>query len=157
VPSTAWQKNFAEGAEYFELLVNVFADEFRNEENSHMRNFFIILPPLAINFVDHMLAGKDKLAKKKAGGFFTDDGFAIGVAYILKLLNQYKQYESLHWFEEVNDHYNEEVKKLQALMSKQKKDEQQASMLTQKKLKGLQMEFDLLHFSLSGASVFFKQ
>jgi len=79
------------------------------------------------------------------------------VAYILKLLNQYKQYESLHWFEEVNDHYNEEIKKLQMLMSKQKKDEQQASMLTQKKLKGLQMEFDLLHFSLSGASVFFKQ
>jgi len=150
-------KNFAEGAEYFELLVNVFADEFRNEENSHMRNFFIILPPLAINFVDHMLAGKDKLAKKKAGGFFTDDGFAIGVAYILKLLNQYKQYESLHWFEEVNDHYNEEVRKLKALMSKQKKDEQQASSLTQNKLKGLQMEFDLLHFSLSGASVFFKQ
>ncbi len=71
-------KNFAEGTEYFKMLVTVFAEEFRNATNMHLKNFFIIVPPLTINFVEHILSGKEKLSKKKAGGFFTDDGFAIG-------------------------------------------------------------------------------
>jgi len=71
-------RNFAEGTEYFKLLVAVFAEQFRNPENAHLKNFYVIIPPLTVNFVDHILIGKDKLAKKKGGAFFTDDGFAIG-------------------------------------------------------------------------------
>lgn len=72
-------KNFAGGTEYFKMLVAVFAEKFRSEENAHLKNFFIIVPPLTINFVEHILQGKEKLAKKKPGGFFTDDGFVIGL------------------------------------------------------------------------------
>uniref|UniRef100_K1RD46 B box-type domain-containing protein n=1 Tax=Magallana gigas TaxID=29159 RepID=K1RD46_MAGGI len=39
-------RNFAEGTEYFKMLVDVFAPEFRNPKNMHLRNFFVILPPL---------------------------------------------------------------------------------------------------------------
>ncbi|CAG2204054.1 MRT43 [Mytilus edulis] len=39
-------QNFAEGTEYFKMLVDVFAPEFRNTKNMHLRNFFVILPPL---------------------------------------------------------------------------------------------------------------
>ena len=39
-------KNFAEGTEYFQMLVEVFAPEFRNPKNMHLKNFFVILPPL---------------------------------------------------------------------------------------------------------------
>ena len=28
------------------MLVDVFAPEFRNPKNMHLRNFFVILPPL---------------------------------------------------------------------------------------------------------------
>lgn len=59
--------------------MEVFAEEFRSAQNIHLKNFYIIIPPLSINFVDYILQGKDKLSKKKtSGGFFTDDGFAIG-------------------------------------------------------------------------------
>jgi len=149
-------KNFAEGTEYFQILVSVFAEEFRSPQNSHLKNFYLIIPPLTINFVDHVLAGKDRLAKKKPGGFFTDDGFSMGIAYILKLLDQTKQFESLHWFEEVGHHYMEEQRKVDSSAGKTKEDRDTAA-LTKRKLWTHQKEFELLRFSMSGGSIFFRE
>ena len=36
----------AEGTEYFKMLVAVFAAEFRSAKNMHLRNFYMIVPPL---------------------------------------------------------------------------------------------------------------
>ncbi|XP_014677471.1 PREDICTED: WASH complex subunit 7-like [Priapulus caudatus] len=95
-------KNFAEGTEYFQMLVDVFSGEFRSNKNMHLRNFFAILPPLTLNYVEHMISCKEKMTKKnKVGAAFTDDGFAMGVAYILKLLDQSRKFDSLHWFQSV--------------------------------------------------------
>jgi len=149
-------KNFAEGTEYFKILVSVFADEFRSERSAHLKNFYAIVPPLTINFIEHILLGKDKLLKKKPGGFFTDDGFAMGVAYILKLLDQHRQFDSLHWFEEVTHRYTEEQKAIQVQASKQRKEDQQTVALTLKKLKTYQSEFELLRFCFHGARIFFR-
>jgi len=38
--------NSAEGTEYFKKLVGVFAPEFRSAKNMHLRNFYMIVPPL---------------------------------------------------------------------------------------------------------------
>ena len=38
--------NSAEGTEYFKMLVAVFAAEFRSAKNMHLRNFYMIVPPL---------------------------------------------------------------------------------------------------------------
>lgn len=38
--------NSAEGTEYFKMLVGVFAPEFRSMKNMHLRNFYMIVPPL---------------------------------------------------------------------------------------------------------------
>ena len=59
--------NFAEGTEYFSVLVKVFKDSFRGEKQAHLRNFYVIVPPLTLNFVEGMLAKKDTLKKAKGG------------------------------------------------------------------------------------------
>lgn len=153
--------NSAEGTEYFKMLVGVFAPEFRSVKNMHLRNFYMIVPPLTVNFVEHSISCKEKLNKKnKVGAAFTDDGFAMGVAYILKLLDQYQEFDSLHWFQAVREKY---VKEMNAVVKEQNvqstsQDEKlmQTMNLTQKRLDVYLQEFELLYFSLSSARIFFR-
>ncbi|XP_068632527.1 WASH complex subunit 4 [Battus philenor] len=149
--------SFIEGTEYFKLLVEVFAPVFRNPKNIHLKNFFIIVPPLTLNFVEHMILSKDKMSKKnKAGAAFTDDGFAVGIAYILKLLDQDSNFESLHWFNSVWNHIKQEREVINDQRSQGPLQLQQALALTEKKMKTLEEEFRLLYYSLTSARIFFR-
>nr|KAF6498540.1 WASH complex subunit 4 [Rousettus aegyptiacus] len=154
-------RNSAEGTEYFKMLVDVFAPEFRRPKNIHLRNFYIIVPPLTLNFVEHSISCKEKLNKKnKLGAAFTDDGFAMGVAYILKLLDQYQEFDSLHWFQSVREKYLKEIRAVakQQNVQSTSQDEKllQTMNLTQKRLDVCLQEFELLYFSLSSARIFFR-
>uniref|UniRef100_A0A8I5NS55 WASH complex subunit 4 n=1 Tax=Papio anubis TaxID=9555 RepID=A0A8I5NS55_PAPAN len=154
-------RNSAEGTEYFKMLVDVFAPEFRRPKNIHLRNFYIIVPPLTLNFVEHSISCKEKLNKKnKIGAAFTDDGFAMGVAYILKLLDQYREFDSLHWFQSVREKYLKEIRAVakQQNVQSASQDEKllQTMNLTQKRLDVYLQEFELLYFSLSSARIFFR-
>lgn len=149
--------NFIQGTEYFKLLVDVFAPVFRNPKNIHLKNFYIIIPPLTLNFVEYMILSKDKMSKKnKVGAAFTDDGFAMGVAYILKLLDQDSNFEALHWFDSVWKHIRDERKLLEEQQNKGSVQLQQALALTDKKIKTLEDEYKLLYYSLTSARIFFR-
>jgi WASH complex subunit 7 len=154
-------KNFAEGTEYFKILVSVFSGEFRNPQNLHLRNFYMIVPPLTLNFIEHILTMKDRLRKKtkNIGNdpiVFTDDGFAIGIAYILKLLDQNKDFDSLHWFESVKKRFEHDRHNVVAAAKTKSKEDQLTAQVTLDKLAVHMNEFDLLKYSFSGARIFFK-
>lgn len=150
--------NFTEGIHYFKLLVDVFASAFRDTKSHHLQQFYAIVPPLTLSFVDNSISNKEKMFKKnQTGGAFTDDGFAMGVAYINALLDQSAELDGLHWFQTVENHINTE--KLSAENKDDHGDEklQQTRALTLKRLLERSAEFQLLYYSLSGARVFFKQ
>ncbi|XP_041350230.1 WASH complex subunit 4-like isoform X3 [Gigantopelta aegis] len=151
-------KNFAEGTEYFKMLVDVFAPEFRNPKNMHLRNFFVILPPLTINWIEHSISCKEKMSRKnKVGAAFTDDGFAMGLAYILKLLDQYHEFDSLHWFQSVREKFSQEKAQIMKQQSGRADEKLQQTMsLTVRRLDQSQQEFELLYYSLSSARIFFR-
>ncbi|KAK6627560.1 hypothetical protein RUM44_010038 [Polyplax serrata] len=150
-------QNFAEGTQYFKLLVEVFANDFRNPKKSHLQNFYIIVPPLTINFVEYMITAKDKMNRRnKSGATFTDDGFAMGVAFVLKLLNQNKQFDSLHWFQSVREKYNRERTPLEK-SGPVDENLRTTNLLTAKRLDAYLQEFDLLYFNLSSAKIFFQK
>jgi len=151
---------FSQGTDFFKLLVNVFATQLRGEDQAHLANFYAIIPPLTINFVDHMLTSKDQLAKGKRGvaGAFSDDGFMLGIAYVLRVLGQNSKFDSLHWFESVNLFLREEGRGLDRQRSEKRRasdEEMQALQLAVGRLKARQVENDLVYFTLSAACVLF--
>ena len=153
-------RNFTESTDYFKLLVDVFASTFRDQKNFHLRNFYVILPATTYNFVEHSIISKEKMTRKnKVGASFTDDGFAMGVAYILKLLDQFNDFESLQWFssvkDKINNELNEATKQRAANLNNDEKLSQTTS-LTMKRLDILQKEFDLLNYSLTSSKILFK-
>lgn len=95
-------------------MVNAFSPVFRNPKNYHLKNFYAIVPPLTINYIEHSLTFKEHLNKRnKEGSAFTDDGFAIGLAYIIVLLDQRSEFNSLHWFQSVRDKHMQARKQIE--------------------------------------------
>jgi len=94
-------KQFSDGVDYFKILVNVFRKSMASIE--HLKNFHMIVPALCINFVESSLQAKDLMYKshRNKESYFSDDGFAMGVAYILAILDQGSSFDTLHWFETV--------------------------------------------------------
>ena len=60
---------------------------------------FLIIPALTLSQVENVQKGKDALThkNKNVGGFISDDGFSLGIAYLLKILNQTEKFASLNW------------------------------------------------------------
>jgi len=156
-------KNFAEGTDYFQVLVAIFQGVFKSEEQKHLRNFAAIIPALTLSFVDKMIVQKEKLHKKggRVEAAFTDDGFALGLAYILKLLDQDVDFDSLHWFDSVKQHITKKKKEIDSVKVKAKNKNEQEDLqhfqITAKRLAAIQLEFELLGYSFTGARIFFRE
>ena len=58
----------SEGSDYFQLLVRVFGKQFDDAKQSHLKKFYIIVPPLTVNYVEHIISAKEKMTKKNKDG-----------------------------------------------------------------------------------------
>lgn len=104
--------NLSESSDYFQLLVNVFRPFFRDPRHSHLRHFYVIVPPVTVNYVEHIVTCKEKLNKKnkQEASTFTDDGLAMGLAYCLSVLDQWRDFDSLQWFTSVKECFERQRK-----------------------------------------------
>ncbi|VDK43458.1 unnamed protein product [Anisakis simplex] len=154
-------KNMNQTNNYLQILLEVFAKEFRNfAKFDHLRSFFIIVPPLTINFVEHILACKGKLGRRsKQNNTFTDDGFILGVAFILTLLNQLNDFSALNWFESIESKCLEEMKNTSTSKMSSTRlntNTEPSTTLRIAKLEQYQKEFRLLFYNFSSAKIFFR-
>lgn len=121
------------------------------------------MPALTINYIEYILIAKDKLNKKsKEGTMFSDDGFAMGLIYILKLLDQITDFNSLNWYNSIKNKVKSEREKIVEQRAKlganSNNDEKllQTLLLSEKRLNAFQMEFELLFYNISSAKIFFQ-
>lgn len=146
-----------------QMLVSVFVRELRNGEKfAHLRNFFMIIPPVCVNFVEYLVACRQNFAKRRPTEeclTFTDDGFSLGIAYLLTLLNQTYFFDSLNWFPSVDSNLSASLHV--ALDEHQRtagKDDSYAHTLKMrtKRLEEIRTEFKYLGQMLSSSLMLFK-
>ena len=70
------------------ILAKNFEGVFEREECAHFKLFYIIIPPLTLNYIEHVQKSKERIFKKNnKDAFLSDDGFPLGMAFILKILD----------------------------------------------------------------------
>lgn len=83
------------------------ASSKRRKRAKHpVEQFAVIVPPMTISFIDGLKAARDQLDKAHKGrdAYFADDGFAVGLAFVLAVLRQERGFDSLHWFDSVEQY-----------------------------------------------------
>lgn len=152
-----------------QLLVEAFSTFFRNDKNPHLKLFYLIVPAITLNYIEYIIAAKENMNKKtkELGTCFTDDGFAMGLAYILRLLNQNTEFNSLSWFKAVHQKFSSELDQLAKLREEYSSGNntsnmsydaklQQTLALSEKRINVILYEFDLLYCNLNSAKIFFQ-
>jgi WASH complex subunit 7 len=146
----------AEAKDYLRDLVKVFDGVFKGEENKHLKLFFMIIPPLTINFVESLRIAKDKVMKKRqVGTYFSDDGFALGLAYVLKVLGQTKRFKSLNWFESIEEKLSSDEKNIKDTREREDEDVEVDREINLRNVKTQSEEYSLMFYSFNAAQIFF--
>ncbi|KHJ40063.1 EF hand [Trichuris suis] len=95
------------------LLIKIFATEFRGDDFAAAQNFYSVIPALTLNFADHCLVYKEGFQHYYENVMsFTDDGFAVGTAFLLNILGQFDHFASLRWFTSVSSKISSDKKLL---------------------------------------------
>ena len=88
-------------------FVQILCDDFKRDmkavDHAHMKNFAIIIPALCLNWLEAVLRGKEMMQKQNLTNdvHFVDDGFALGIAFILFVCGQDTSFDALNWFASV--------------------------------------------------------
>eukprot|EP00759_Apiculatamorpha_spiralis_P036446 PhF_6_TR36555/c0_g1_i2/m.53955/K18465/MRT43, SWIP; WASH complex subunit 7 len=155
-------RRLSDESDFFKTIFQTFEENVNNEKNAHLKNFFMLVPPLTLSYIEHISACKEKLLKKGKEALFTDDGFALGVVFLLTLLHSNGEFDSLHWFPSIVKTYIEERRELLNLVkskttTKKGAEEVKTAPLTLNKIETHLKEISLLEATFRSARVFFKE
>ena len=146
-----------------------FTDD--NENVAPLKNFYTLIPAITTSQVNHVVDGRNKLRNtNNKHAFISDDGFALGVAFLLKILGIDEAYKGLNWIESIQSKLNEDIdlhQKKQERMQKYKKEFQQnvyedednrdeEAMFIKQKQDTLQ-EYTMLSYQMSASAILFKE
>ncbi len=147
---------------YLSILVNAFGDTISPETFEDIDLFAFLFPALSITFVERLIVAKDNLNKKNKNdeeAFFSDDGFIIGICYLLKIFHIDKIFDSLNWFPCVCNHYIN-LKKNYDNIKNTKRMSVEKDMefnISERKIQTYLKQFQTLYFGYSAATVLFNE
>tara|TARA_B110000208_G_scaffold86658_1_gene109718 strand:+ start:87 stop:401 length:315 start_codon:yes stop_codon:yes gene_type:complete len=91
--------------------------------------------------------------------YFTDDGFAMGIAFILAILRQNDAFNSLHFFDSMRRRFKTEEASIKAMTASgsgaELEQRQQEIRFRQTRHKATVREVEMFFFAFDGAKIFF--
>lgn len=100
---------FEAPADHLLILATFFGSaERRAAAEARGANLFhFLVPALSLSFLDALLLGREALEKRAASSAGSarsnalcfDDGFAVGIAFLLRIFGIETDFQALHWFE----------------------------------------------------------
>lgn len=153
-----------------QLLIQGFQPFLCNPHNHHLKTFFLITPALIMNYIDYRVKEKLKMYKKdQSKCSLFEDGFAVGLIYILSMLNQLGESHELGWNQTVAKQLSAERSKLKDIVDPETKNSKnspvkseadekllQTAAITERHVNAYEQEYNLLYATLSSAEIFFQ-
>lgn len=86
----------------------------------------------------------------------------MGIAYLLKILEQIETFNSLNWFQHMNEKFDRDTKtlnqRIQRLGQAASNDaDQTEDQMSFNRLSGLSKEFEMLNFCFNASQILFKE
>ncbi|KAH8409195.1 hypothetical protein KR009_010220 [Drosophila setifemur] len=155
---------YSDSTNYFRLLLQGFQPFLCNPHNHHLKTFYLITPALITNYIDYRVKEKLKIHKKVQTKFsLFEDGFAIGLVYILSMLNQMGEFHELGWRQTTDQQLKLERSKVADILAAQQSpadelDEKllQTVAITERHVNAYEHEYNLLYDTLSSSEIFFQ-
>ncbi|KAH8309961.1 hypothetical protein KR067_010377, partial [Drosophila pandora] len=155
---------YSDSTNYFKLLLLGFKPFLCNPNNHHLKTFYLVTPSVITNYIDYRVKEKLKVHKKDQTNFSVfEDGFAIGLIYILCMLNQLGDFHELGWSQSTAKQLNAERSKVTGIVKRQKEtsehvDEKllQTVAITERHVNAYEHEYNLLYATISSAEIFFQ-
>ena len=144
---------------YLEILVTSFGDSVSSTKIPEIELFSFLIPPITISFIDNAINARDSLMKKNKSdeaSFFSDDGFMVGICYLLKIFACDKKFESLNWFPSVINNYKSQEKSNMKI-KKDKNNYGGVDTLNERKIAIYKENFEILYYTYTSATVLFTE
>lgn len=146
-----------------------FAD--RDERAKPLKTFYTLVPAITINYLKHVVQGRENLTKRNnSNAFISDDGFALGIVFMLKILGVTDEFNSLNWFDSIELKLKADAEKFEKSRSKTKQtldenkiksnlyeDDNFEEELTIRRNYNELQEARLLNYNLTAAAILFKE
>jgi len=103
----------------------ILSDEFKRDmkavDYAHMQDFAIIVPALCLNWLETIMRGKEMMHKQNLTSdvYFADDGFALGIAFVISACGQDSSFDALNWFAAIKNKQATDEKSLQEVKAAQ--------------------------------------
>lgn len=156
--------------QYLQFLEPIFEGALDESHLEVLRNLFILAPAMSLDHIESMRSLKNQYQGSSLNKIVasTDDSFAMGLSFLLSLLNQMAKFESFHWFESASREYHVRLDRVQATAHSQRTNTGSSSRRMQDvetqrtndimdSLRGNVNELKLLERSMQCAKVFFQR
>lgn len=97
--------HYSKNNDFLRIVSEKVKQKFDSEKHNfpQLDMFFMFIPFLTLSFINNQIVAKERLLKKSfLGGYISDDGFMMGLSYMLQLCSQVHRFNVISFTKKLN-------------------------------------------------------